>query len=222
MSHELRTPLNIIIGHSELTRDGTFGAVNEQQQAAMQKISRNGRVLLKMINDVLMLSRIEAKKMSLDVATVEIEEVIEQAQTYVEQLKRDHHLEVSWHIDKNIPPVLTDSMKLEEILHNLIGNAFKYTSEGSIEVRVRDLPDKGRVEFSVADTGVGIDPANLGRIFEEFEQVKDSGKNGGVGLGLSIVKKYVELMQGDIRVESEPGKGSKFTFSIPRSVSLHS
>jgi two-component system sensor histidine kinase EvgS len=113
-------------------------------------------------------------------------------------------------------------MKLEEILHNLIGNAFKYTSEGSIEVRVRDLPDKGRVEFSVADTGVGIDPANLGRIFEEFEQVKDSGKNGGVGLGLSIVKKYVELMQGDIRVESEPGKGSKFTFSIPRSVSLHS
>src|SRR5215831_7323187 len=80
-------------------------------------------------------------------------------------------------LTKTYPPVLTDSMKLEEILHNLIGNAFKYTSEGSIEVRVRDLPDKGRVEFSVADTGVGIDPANLGRIFEEFEQVKDSGKN---------------------------------------------
>ena len=224
MSHELRSPLHIIIGHSDLTWDGTFGAVNEQQQAAMRKISRNGRVLLKMINDVLMLSRIEAKKMSLDVATVEIEDVIEQAQTYVEQLKREHHLEVSWHIDQNIPPVLTDPIKLEEILHNLIGNAFKYTSNGSIEVRVRDLPDKGRVEFSVADTGVGIDPVNLSRIFEEFEQVKEpgGGRNGGVGLGLSIVKKYVELMQGDIRVESEPGQGSKFTFSIPRSVSLDS
>ena len=224
MSHELRTPLHIIIGHSDLTRDGTFGAVTEQQQAAMGKIARNGRVLLKMINDVLMLSRIEAKKMSLDVATVEIEEVIEQAKTYVEQLKRDQQLEVSWHIDKNIPPLLTDPIKLEEILHNLIGNAFKYTSKGSIEVRVRDVPDKKRVEFSVTDTGVGIDPANLSRIFEEFEQVKEpsGGRSGGVGLGLSIVKKYLDLMQGDIRVESELGQGSTFVFSIPRSVALHS
>ena len=224
MSHELRTPLHIIIGHSDLTHDGTFGAVNDQQQAAMRKISRNGRVLLKMINDVLMLSRVEAKKMSLDVATVDLAEVIEQVQAHVEQLKREHHLEISWHVDENIPPLLTDPIKLEEILHNLIGNAFKYTPQGSIRVCIRDLPDRGQVEFSVADTGIGIEPDNFARIFEAFEQVKDPGsdRNGGVGLGLSIVKKYLELMQGDIRVESEPGLGSKFTFSIPRSVSLHS
>ena len=224
MSHELRTPLHIIIGHSDLARDGTFGAVTDGQQAAMQKISRNARVLLKMINDVLALSRSEARKMSLDVTTVEVQEVIEQAQTHVEQINRDHHLEVSWDIDENIPPLVTDPIKLEEILQNLIGNAFKFTPKGRIEVRVRDLPAKGRVEFTVADTGIGIEADDLGRIFEEFEQVKEpgSGRNGGVGLGLSIVKKYLDLMQGDIQVESEPGRGSKFTFSIPRSVSLHS
>jgi signal transduction histidine kinase len=224
MSHELRTPLHIIIGHSDLTRDGTFGAVSDQQQTVMRKISRNARVLLKMINDVLTLSRIEAKKMSLDIETVEIKDVLEQAQTHVEQINRDNHVEVSWHIDENIPPVVTDPIKLEEILQNLIGNAFKFTPNGRIDVGVRELQDRGRVEFSVADTGIGIEAHNLGKIFEDFEQVKgsNSGNNGGVGLGLSIVKKYLDLMQGEIQVESKPGQGSKFTFSIPRLVSLHS
>jgi signal transduction histidine kinase len=224
MSHELRTPLHIIIGHSDLTRDGTFGPVNDQQQEIMRKISRNGRVLLKMINDVLTLSRLDAKKMSLDVETVQINDVLEQAQTHVDQVNRDQRLEVRWHVDDEIPPLMTDPIKLEEILQNLIGNAFKFTPAGRIEVRVRELRDTNRVEFSVADTGIGIDSANLGRIFEDFEQIKGQrkGNNGGVGLGLSIVKKYLDLMEGEIRVESRPGEGSIFTFTIPRSISLTS
>jgi signal transduction histidine kinase len=109
-------------------------------------------------------------------------------------------------------------------LQNLIGNAFKFTHGGYIEVRVRNLGDQDRVEFSVADTGVGIEADSLERIFKEFEQVKDGSDshNPGVGLGLSIVKNYLELMNGDIRVESEPGRGSTFIFSVPRAVSLHS
>ncbi len=223
-SHELRTPLNIIIGNAELTRDEFFGGVNAEQKDAMQKISRNARVLLKMINDVLTLSRLEAKKMSLDVATVEVAEIIGHARTHLEQINRDHHLEVRWEIDETVPPLVTDPMKLEEILQNLIGNAVKFTPKGRIEVRVRNLEEQDRVEFSVADTGIGIEADNLEKIFKEFEQVRDgqTSYNYGVGLGLSIVKKYLELMSGDIQVQSEPGQGSTFTFTVPRSLSLHS
>jgi signal transduction histidine kinase len=177
-----------------------------------------------MINDILALSRVEAKKMALDVSTVEIDEIIANARAHVEQINRDHHLEVRWDIDRSTPPLVTDAIKLEEILQNLIGNAFKFTSKGSVEVRVRNLAGEDRVQFTVADTGIGIKAENLARIFQEFEQVREgnNGKFDGAGLGLSIVKKYLELMQGDIRVESEYGKGTIFTFTVPRSVMLHS
>lgn len=224
MSHELRTPLHIIMGNSDLTSEGFFGELNQEQKEALQKISRNARILLKMINDILALSRVEAKKMTLDVSTVEIDEIIANARAHVEQINRDHHLEVRWEIDRSTPPLLTDAIKLEEILQNLIGNAFKFTSKGSVEVRVRNLAGEDRVQFTVADTGIGIKAENLARIFQEFEQIKEgnAGKFDGAGLGLSIVKKYLELMQGDIRVESEYGRGTTFTFTVPRSVMLHS
>lgn len=224
MSHELRTPLNVIIGSAELFEDGLFGDLSPEQKTYVRKISRNGRVLLKMINDILALSRVEAKKMSLDIETVEVEEIIEHARTHVDQMNRDNRLEVRWTVDRNLPSLVTDPLKLEEILQNLIGNAFKFTSRGRVEVRVRNVGDRDRIEFSVADTGIGIEPDNLGKIFNEFEQIKEAhtGDYNGVGLGLSIVKKYLELMQGDIQVESQPGRGSTFTFSIPRSVQLHS
>jgi signal transduction histidine kinase len=224
MSHELRTPLHIIIGNSDLTGDGFFGNINAEQKDALQKISRNARVLLKMINDVLALSRLDARKMSVDVTTVEVDEIISHARTHVEQINRDNHLEVRWHIDNAIPPLETDPIKLEEILQNLIGNAFKFTQHGCIEVRVRNLCEQDRVQFSVSDTGVGIEAEDLERIFNEFEQVRDGHRANfdGVGLGLSIVKKYLDLLHGEIKVESRPGQGSTFTFSVPRSVSLDS
>ncbi|MGE5303330.1 MAG: GAF domain-containing protein [Alphaproteobacteria bacterium] len=221
MSHELRSPLQIIIGNSDLTGDGFFGDINAEQKDAMQKISRNARVLLKMINDVLALSRLDARKMAVEVTTVEVDEIISNARTHVEQINRDNHLEVRWNIDNTIPPFETDPIKLEEILQNLIGNAFKFTERGFIEVGVRNLSDQDRVQFSVSDTGVGIEAEDLERIFKEFEQVRGGhlANFDGVGLGLSIVKKYLDLLHGDIQVESCPGQGSTFTFSVPRSVS---
>lgn len=220
ISHELRTPLNIMVGNADVTRDGLFGELNREQAEALEKISRYGRILMKMINDVLKLSRLDAKKNSLEVSSVALNDVIAYAKAHVEQVNRDQHLEVLWDIDNSMPEIMTDAMKLEEILQNLIGNAFKYTPAGRVEVRVRNLEEQNRIEFSIADTGIGIDPSHLEKIFNEFEQVNGSKTqvNGGVGLGLSIVRKYLDLMQGDIRVESRPGKGSIFTFSLPRSI----
>jgi signal transduction histidine kinase len=223
MSHELRTPLHVIIGNADLAQDEFFGPLNADQKTAIQKILRNSRVLLKMINDVLSLSRIEARKMSLNLATVEVEELIEHARQQVEQINRDGRLEFNWDIDETVPPITTDPIKLEEILQNLIANACKFTRKGRIDVGVRNLRDRDRVEFSVADTGIGIEAEDVRRIFQEFEQIKEAhtGQFDGVGLGLSIVKKYLDFLNGEIRVESEPGRGSTFTFTIPRSLQCH-
>jgi signal transduction histidine kinase len=224
MSHELRTPLNVIMGNAELTGEGFFGDITPEQKKAMTQIHHHSRFLLKLVNDVLALSRLDAKKMSMEPATVNIEEIIAHAQTHVEQLNRPNRLQVNWHIEPNLPQIVTDVTKLEEILQNLIGNAFKFTPQGRIEVRVRNRADSDRIEFSVADTGIGIEPQDMDRIFGAFEQIQEAhtGEYNGVGLGLNIVKKYLDLMNGDIHVESHPGEGSKFTFSLPHSVSLHS
>jgi len=220
MSHELRTPLNVIIGNADLCKDGFFGDLSAKQREALEKVLRYSRILLKLINDVLTLTRIEAKKMSLDLSTFEVRDVIEQVQDYVEQLNQKRRVEVSWAVPAKLPPLTTDALKLEEILQNLIGNAYKFTPTGSIEIRVRDLPRERRVEFAVADSGIGISQENLEKIFDEFHQLEDAhtGNYSGVGLGLSIVKKYLELMLGDIRVESKPGVGSTFTFTLPYSL----
>ncbi len=224
MSHELRTPLNIVIGSSDLLRDGFFGALSDGQISAMEKISRNARVLLKIINDMLTLSRFDANRIALDISTVEIDEIVDQARALVEQINRDNHLEVRWDIDANIPPLVTDSLKLEEVLQNLIGNAFKFTPNGHVEVRVSNRPEKDRVEFSVADTGIGIPAEDRDRIFNAFEQLNDAhtGHFNGVGLGLNIVRRYLDVMQGEISVESQPGHGTTFTFSVPRSLQRNS
>jgi len=224
MSHELRTPLHIIMGNTNLIQDGFFGSVSDDQKESLRKVSRNAGVLLKMVNDLLTLSRLEARKMALDISEVEIGEIIANARAHVEQINRDNHLDVRWDVDENIPPLSTDAIKIEEILQNLIGNAFKFTPKGSIEVRVHNLAGENCVQFSVSDTGIGIRAEHLDRIFNEFEQVKESdiGRFDGVGLGLSIVKKYLDLLKGDIQVESEPGKGTTFTFTVPATTALQS
>jgi signal transduction histidine kinase len=217
MSHELRTPLNIMIGNADVAHDGVFGELNDEQKNAMRKISRNGHVLLKMINDLLKLSRLEAKRVNLELSEVDICEVLQHVRDQVTQLNRDHHLDVEWQIDPDLPRLFTDAVKLEEIFHNLIGNAFKFTATGRIDIAAQNCPERERVEFSIADTGIGIDSGDLERVFEKFEQIKapGKGKNDGVGLGLSIVRKYLDLMQGGIRVESARGQGARFTFWLP-------
>ncbi len=154
---------------------------------------------------------------------VKIEDVIAHAQSQIDQLNRRKGLEVLWNLAPDLPPIIvTDAAKLDEILHNLIGNAFKFTPQGQIRLSVRNIPELNRVEFSIADTGIGIEPQDLERIFSAFEQIREAhtGDFNGVGLGLNIVKKYLELMNGEIRVESRPGQGSTFTFTLPHSITL--
>jgi signal transduction histidine kinase/putative methionine-R-sulfoxide reductase with GAF domain len=217
MSHELRTPLNVIIGNADLCRDGLFGELTDRQRDSLDKILRYSRVLLKLISDVLTLTKIEATKMSLDPSTFEVSEVIAHVQNYAEHLDQNNRLRFVWDVQPDLRSVTTDALKLEEILQNLIGNAYKFTPAGAIDIRVRDLNGNGALEFAVADTGIGIKQDDLEKIFDEFHQLDEAhtGPYSGVGLGLSIVKKYLELMGGDIRVESQPGAGSTFTFTLP-------
>lgn len=222
MSHELRTPLNVIIGNADLALDGFFGEINEKQGKALQKILYHSKTLLKLINDVLTFAKMETRKASLDVSTFHVEEIVSRAQDYVEQLSRNGHVKILWKVEEGLAPMTTDALKLEEILQNLIGNAFKFTQEGKIEIHIRDLKGQNQIEFAVADTGIGIRPEDLPRIFEQFHQLQEAhtGSYSGVGLGLSIVKKYLELMQGEIQVQSQPGKGSTFTVTLPYSAPL--
>ncbi|MDH3445559.1 MAG: HAMP domain-containing histidine kinase, partial [Deltaproteobacteria bacterium] len=217
MSHELRTPLNVIMGYAKMTEEGFFGAVTADQKDALDKISRYSDVLLKMVNNVLNLSRVEAKKLSLDIGNVDPHELIAQVRAQVEPLNRNQHLSFTWDIESDVPRLTSDPLKLEEILQNLIGNAIKFTRAGKIDVRVRNLAQQCKVEFSVADNGAGIASDDLGNIFNAFEQGKEAqiGNLDGVGLGLSIVKRYLDLMAGEIRVSSQVGRGSTFTFTIP-------
>ncbi len=220
MSHELRTPLNIIMGNVELMKERFFGDVTERQIKSLTQITHHSDILLKLINNVLTLTKIEAQKMSCDVAATDLQEIIAHVKGYAEQLSRNGNLRILWNVEPDLPSITTDALKLEEIFHNLIGNAYKFTPKGSIEIRARDLKQNRRVEFAVADTGIGIEENEVQNIFEEFHQLKEAhtGHFDGFGLGLNIVRSYLELMRGDIRVESQRGVGSTFTFTLPYSL----
>jgi signal transduction histidine kinase len=189
----------------------------------MTQVRHHSQFLLKLVNDVLALSRLDAKKMALESATIKLDEVVTHVQSQVEQLNRNKKLEVTWKVEPDVPDIITDPTKLEEILQNLIGNAFKFTPRGRIDIQIRNIRALNRVEFSVADTGIGIEPRDMDRIFSAFEQIREAhtGDFNGVGLGLNIVKKYLDLMGGNIRVESQPGEGTTFTFSLPHSAPMH-
>ncbi len=155
----------------------------------------------------------------LDVSKVEIEEVMEHIRGYALRIDPNRRLKFSSAAETDLP-ITTDVAKLEAILQNLVGNACKFTLEGSIEVRVKNLPDRSRLEFSVSDTGIGIEESEREKIFDEFYQGNQAQATDrtGIGLGLSIVKKYLSLMQGEIRVDGLPGKGTTFTFTLPYTI----
>jgi signal transduction histidine kinase len=224
MSHELRTPLNVIMGNAELMGEGFWGEINADQKKSVRQIQHHSSFLLKLLNNVLALSRLDAKKVSLDLGTVRLDEIVAHVQEYIEQLNRTKNLEVSWIIDPDLPEIVTDETKLEEILQNLISNAFKFTPRGSINLHIKNLRERERVAFRISDTGIGIEESDMERIFGAFEQIREAhtGEFNGVGLGLNIVKKYLDLMRGEIQVQSTPGKGATFTFFVPYSITTPS
>jgi GAF domain-containing protein len=219
MSHELRTPLNAIIGFSEVLGERLFGDLNDKQAEYTDDILTSGRHLLSLINEILDLSKVEAGRMELELATFDLPLAIDNARTFVRERATKHGITLDVAVDDRLGDFIGDERKIKQILLNLLSNAVKFTPEGGrigIDARQSD----GSVEISVTDTGVGIAPEDQPKIFEEFRQVGSdyAHKAEGTGLGLTLAKKFVELHGGKIWVTSEAGKGSKFTFTLPLAV----
>ncbi|MCZ7626552.1 MAG: ATP-binding protein [Candidatus Methylomirabilis sp.] len=245
MSHELRTPLNAILGFTELIIDGVYGEVPDELRESIQDIHINGRHLLRLINDVLDLSKIEAGQMRLNLGEYSVQSLIDSVISATRSLAAEKQLELTGQVESDLPVVWGDSKRMTQVLMNLVGNAIKFTpgggcvtvtarrvASGKREVSSTDPPPSVQdtqhstlntfprdefVEIAVADTGIGIPAEELNNIFSEFRQVDSSitREYGGSGLGLSIAKRLVEMHEGSIWAKSQLGKGSTFHVRIP-------
>lgn len=216
VSHELRTPVNAVMGYAALLQNKTFGEINSEQERALRKVIGNSRELLNMINSLLEATRIEADAVKTEITELDLGDFLQELRAdYDVPLNKE--LTLMWQYPSGLPKMRTDGEKLRHILQNLVNNAIKYTDKGHVTVSARHLADLGRVEFQVADTGVGIPEEALPSIFEMFRQVNGSPtrSSGGVGLGLHIVRKFTEFLGGEIKVRSEVSKGSTFTVTLP-------
>ena len=222
MSHELRTPLNAIIGFSEVLGERLFGELNEKQAEYTDDILSSGRHLLSLINEILDLSKVEAGRMELELATFDLPLAIDNARTFVRERATKHGINLDVTVDERLGDFVGDESKIKQILLNLLSNAVKFTPEGG-RIGIKARQADGSVEISVSDTGIGIAPEDQAKIFEEFRQVGGdyAHKREGTGLGLTLAKKFVELHGGKIWVESEVGKGSTFTFTLPEKPMPH-
>lgn len=215
ISHELRTPLNVILGYSDLLLDDTFGALQPAQADVLKSIHARGRELLQLIGEVLDLSRLDSGRIPLDLKEVSLRELLAEITQSVQPLARAGEVELRLDADPEIDRVLTDPAKLGVALKNLLANAFKFTARGTVTLAVRR--DGRDLAFTVRDTGIGIPREQLDIIFEPFRQGDPAltRRHGGVGLGLYIVRRMVELMGGTVQVESAPGAGSTFQIRLP-------
>ncbi|TAN43474.1 MAG: sensor histidine kinase [Nitrospirae bacterium] len=213
-SHELRTPLNAIIGFSGILKKRMFGDLNEKQAEYVEDINTSGNHLLSLINDLLDLAKVESGRIELDVKQFDLPSALENSITLVRERANRHGILIELALDERLSSFMGDERKLKQIMLNLLSNAVKFTPDGG-RVTVKAGPVNGGVQISVSDTGVGIRPEDQQVVFGEFCQVgDDSHKREGTGLGLTLTKKLVELHGGGIRVESEAGKGSTFTFTL--------
>jgi signal transduction histidine kinase/CheY-like chemotaxis protein len=216
MSHEIRTPLNAVIGMATLLADGEL---LEGQRESIEVIRVSAEALLAVVNDVLDLSKLEAEKLEIDAAPVDVARCVEEALDQVAGPARAKGIELGYEVANDVPPIVeSDGPRLRQILVNLVGNGVKFTPSGSVTVhaRARAIGERTELTFEVRDTGIGIDEARRDRLFRPFSQVDASTTRefGGTGLGLAISKKLCELLGGRIEVESAPGQGSTFRFSI--------
>ena len=221
MSHELRTPMNAIIGYSEILTEDAMDDGNEAYVADLKKINSAGKHLLSLINDVLDISKIEAGKMELDIHELSLKTLVQEVSDTSLTLVQKNKNELKIVQDPNIDLVQNDSVKLRQILFNLISNASKFTENGTITLGyLTDPKNKNLLKIYVSDTGIGIDKDKISKVFEEFgqEDAATTRKYGGTGLGLSLCKKFAELMGGTIVLDSVKGKGSIFTVMVPLNV----
>ena len=216
MSHELRTPMNAIIGFSEVMLGGMTGPMADKQKEFTKDIRDSGKHLLGLINDILDLAKIEAGRMELDVARFNLASAMDNALTLVRGRAERHGIQLESVVDPKVGEYDGDERKFKQIMLNLLTNAVKFTPEGGTVTMAAHRLD-GSYVFSVKDTGIGIAAEDQEKVFEEFRQVGTdyARKAGGTGLGLTLTRRLVELHGGKIRLESELGKGSTFTFNLP-------
>ena len=217
MSHELRTPLNIIIGYNDLLCEGAFGPLTAEQSDILRRVDKSARDLLDLIIATLDLSRLQSQQLPLNLQEVRVAELLAELETEAGHFH--HHkpaVSLEWQVAPALPPLHTDPVELKMVLKNLITNALKFTEEGSVTVTAS--PQGEGVKFCVADTGIGIAREHLSLIFDPFRQVDSSPnrRQGGVGLGLYIVRQLLKVLGGTIAVESELGKGSTFRVWVPQ------
>lgn len=218
MSHELRTPLNAIIGYSEFARMNLDDVEPAKLAEYLGYVHGAGTHLLDLVNSILDLSRLHAGRMPVDYDDVDVNKLVRDVATSLESARAENRNAITLKLDDNLPVIVTDPVKKKQVLFNLLGNALKFTTEGTITIEtLRDEPEPGFLTIRVVDTGIGIDARTLPQIFDNFTQAEPhlSRRFGGSGLGLSIVRETCELLGWTISVESEMGKGSCFTLILP-------
>jgi signal transduction histidine kinase len=215
MSHELRTPLNAILGFNEMILGQVYGEVPQDMKEPLDDIQKSGKHLLRLINNVLDLAKIEAGRMELALSDYSVQDTVESVRSTLRPLAAEKGLEFLVHVPDDIPLAYGDGGRIAQCLMNLAGNSLKFTRAGKVEISVEE---KGALlTYRVVDTGIGIAPDKIDSLFTEFKQTDATiaSEYGGTGLGLSISRKFVEMHGGRIWVESEPGRGSAFIFEIP-------
>lgn len=227
MSHELRTPLNAIIGFSQILLSRPKNSLSEAQSNMLMRVLANGRALLELINDILAFSKIEAGRLALEPAPLDVVELVSQAVEEVRSLASQKSLTLETEISLSHPMVENDPLRLRQVLTNLLSNAIKFTDKGGVKVQLKALPAKAqggeqpdKIIISVVDTGCGISDTERLHIFEPFHQVdqKVTRRHPGTGLGLAITHSIVKMMHGDITVNTRVNEGSTFTVEFPRVV----
>ena len=217
MSHEFRTPLNAILGYTHMLLFGVSGAVTEVQRKSLSRIDSNSRHLLALINDILDITRIEAGRMPLTLTRFAIPELVSEVMAELEPIIKRSNLEVVARISGKLPMLRSDRSKVKQIVLNLLSNALKFTPSGTVTIKVSQNVTAQTITVGVTDTGVGIAPEDQAKVFEDFRQLDSSPTRGygGTGLGLSICRRLSQMLGGTIELNSEVGKGSTFTLTLP-------
>ncbi|MGD9762153.1 MAG: ATP-binding protein [Candidatus Binatia bacterium] len=218
MSHELRTPLHIIMGYNSLLLDGEFGPLTPTQVRPLEVMQRSAEGLHELIAVTLDISRVERGQVSLDVAETHVGTLLAEVAEDIRRPEPKAGVDLLWDIAPDLPPIWTDALKLKVIVKNLLSNALKFTESGHVALRAE--PSAGGIQITVADTGIGIAPAALPIIFEPFRQIERplTRRYGGVGLGLYVVQRLLDLLDGTVSVESELGRGSTFRVCLPQRI----
>ncbi len=215
VSHELRTPINVIIGYTGLLLEGSFGSLSPEQLSPVARVRESAGTLFELITAILAVNRLETGRLPVQWSPARLDRLLAEVRAELAPLAAKPGVRLLWDLQLSADPVVTDPGKVKVIVKNLVGNALKFTDRGYVVVSARRDPATAEFEVRVADTGKGIEPDELPHIFEMFHQGRSGSQAGGVGLGLYIVKRFVEQLGGHVRATSQPGQGTEFVVRIP-------